>query len=125
MQDAGGTTLPAVKPPVIPVTDKTNNVLLNRTPAETPRFHAISNEPQVIVVAGNSGASVRAGPRVDSNKVGELAKGERVSYTGTQVVCDGRPRVEIDKPLKGWISLKLCGPAPPEAPKDPDESELE
>ena len=125
MQDAGGTTLPAVKPPVIPVTDKTNNVLLNRTPAETPRFHAISNEPQVIVVAGNSGASVRAGPRVDSNKVGELAKGERVSYTGTQVVCDGRPRVEIDKPLRGWISLKLCGPAPPEAPKDPDESELE
>ena len=126
MQDAGGTTMPAVKPPVIPVTGAKANILLHRTPKETPRFHAISNEPQVILVCGNSGASVRSGPRVDSGKVGELAKDERVAYTGKQVTCDGRPRIEIEKPLKGWISLKLCGPAPPDAEaKVAEESELE
>ena len=42
------------------------------------------------------------------------------------ITCDGRPRIEIEKPLKGWISLKLCGPAPPDAEaKVAEESELE
>ena len=54
--------------------------------------------------------------------MGELAKGEKVHYTGTQSLVDGRPRVEIDRPVKGWISLKLCAPCEDDAVP---ESELE
>ena len=123
MRDASGDVQPAVKPPVIPVT-RGDDVLLHRgsgSGAEPPRFHAISNDRRDVCVAGNSGCAVRAGPTTDSNKLGELAKGEVVSYTGKQCVCDGRARIEIDKPLKGWISLKLCGPLPkPDAAADDD-----
>lgn len=124
MNDAEGSTVPAFKAPVIPVT-REDDVLLHRTSSEAPRFHAISNERRDIAVAGNSGAAVRSGPTVDSNKLGELAKGEVVSYTGNQCLCDGKPRVEIDRPMKGWISLKLCGPVPNKGEPDDDDGGLE
>ena len=100
-----------MKPPVIPVTGAKANILLHRTPKETPRFHAISNEPQVILVCGNSGASVRSGPRVDSGKVGELAKDERVAYTGKQVTCDGRPRIDQKgvENVNGYLFMLCTG----------------
>ncbi|KAH8043871.1 hypothetical protein JL720_17272 [Aureococcus anophagefferens] len=102
-----------------PVTGAKANILLRR--ARRRRFHAISNEPQVILVCGNSGASVRSGPRVDSGKVGELAKDERVAYTGKQA-CGGR-RIEIEPARAGSPAR---GPAPPDAEaKVAEESELE
>ena len=50
---------------VVPITDATDNAVV-KARGGAKRFHAISNEPQMMLIAGNSGASVRAGARLDS-----------------------------------------------------------
>ena len=119
--DAKGPPPPAAPPPPPPAASLRTTTLHRPSPADRPRFETIDDRRQLCAVLGTKGAAVRAGPEVDSAKVTVLDYLVTVAYTGNQALSsDGRARVEIDAPCRGWVSLKFLGPESfvPEAPDD-------
>jgi len=53
---------------------------------------------------------VRKEPAIESELIHVLAFGETAACTGKSEEVSGKVRVELDAPIRGWVSLKLLGP---------------
>ena len=68
-------------------------------------------EPRRLAVKARLGCTVRAGPGLDSEELGNLALGTSVVVV-EETTASGRQRLKLGQPLEGWISARCVGPAP-------------